>query len=186
LREFHPGRCLKPIEEGQGFRTRALDAWSCREFFPMSAFEPSRRAVLAAIGALAASQAGVIRSAFARPGPLGGVRVDVSPLLEPTAGWVAQTLPRATAEALAAAGRSGQGVSLRIDYVILGPNQGGECGPTKDQMIGVVMAGGAQWPLRASTPYFPSSVDNVMIEKSNYDRVYQLSQAFASWVARAM
>ena len=94
----------------------------------MAAFELSRRAVLVGIGALTVSQVGVIRSAFAQPGTLSGVHVDVSPLIEPTAGWVAQTLPRATVEALAAVGRSGRGVSLRINYVILGPNIGGECG----------------------------------------------------------
>jgi len=152
----------------------------------MPACELSRRAALAAIGALAASQGVVIRSALARPGSDSGVRVDVSPLLEPMAGWVAQTLPAMTAEALAAAGRSGTAVSLRINYVILGPNQGGECGPARDQMVGVVTVGGAEWPLRASTPYYPSPSDNAMIEKSNYDRVRQLSQAFAFWVARGM
>jgi hypothetical protein len=75
---------------------------------------------------------------------------------------------------------------LRIDYVILGANHGGECGSSKDQMVGVVTAAGAEWPLRASTVYYPSSVDNTMIEKSNYDRVYQLSRAFAFWVARGI
>ena len=150
----------------------------------MSAYELSRRAALTAIGALAASQGAAVRSALARTGSAGGVRVDVSPLLEPTAGWVAQTLPPATAEALAAAGRSGAPLSLRINYVYLGPNRGSECGPAKDEMVGVVTAGGVERPLRASSSYFPSPADNAMIEQSNYDRVYQLSRAFASWVAR--
>jgi len=150
----------------------------------MAAFKLSRRAALAAIGGLAASQRAAIRSAQAGPGSIRGVRVDVSPLLQPTAGWVAQTLPPAIAEALAATGRSGTGVSLRINYVILGPSQGGECGPGKDQMVGVVTTGGVEWPLVASTTYYPSPVDNTMIEKSNYDRISQLSLAFAFWVAR--
>ncbi len=51
----------------------------------MSACELSRRAALAAIGALMASQGAAIRSALARPGSFSGVRVDVSPLLEPAA-----------------------------------------------------------------------------------------------------
>jgi hypothetical protein len=152
----------------------------------MSARELSRRAALASIGALVASQGAAIRSALARPSSFSGVRVDVSPLLEPTAGWVAQTLPTATAEALAATGRSGAAVSLRINYVILGPNRGGECGPSRDQMVGVVTTGGAEWPLRASSSYYPSPVDNATIEQSNYDRVRQLSQAFAFWVARGI
>ena len=151
----------------------------------MSAFELSRRAVLVGIGALPISQVGVIRSAFAQPGTFSGVHVDVSPLIEPTASWVAQTLPRATVEALAAAGRSGKGVSLRINHVILGSNVGGECGASPDQMVGVVTAG-AEWPLRASNRYWPSPVDNTMIEASNFRRVSRLSQAFAFWVARGM
>jgi hypothetical protein len=149
----------------------------------MAAFKLSRRAALAAIGALTASQGAAIRSAQAGPGSFSGVRVDVSPLLQPTAGWVAKTLPPAIAAALAAAGRSGTGVSLRINYVILGPSQGGECGPGKDQMVGVVTTGGVEWPLLASTSYYPSSVDNAMIERANFDRVSALSQAFAYWVA---
>jgi hypothetical protein len=149
-------------------------------------FELSRRSALATIGALAVTQWAASRSAFARPDSFSGVRIDVSPLLEPTAGWVAQTLPRATVEALSATGRSGRGVSVRINYVILGSSQGGECGTSKDQMIGVVMVGGAEWPLRASTSYYPSPVDNTMIETSNYNRVSELSRAFASWVARGM
>jgi hypothetical protein len=144
----------------------------------------SRRAALAAIGALAASGGTAARSALARTGSVGGVRVDVSPLLEPTAGWVAETLPVATAEALAAAGRSGAAVSLRINYVYLGPNRGSECGPAKDEMVGVVTAGGVERPLRASSSYFPSPADNAMIEQTIRDRVNQLSQAFAYWVAR--
>jgi hypothetical protein len=150
----------------------------------MAALKLSRRAALAAIGGLAASHGAAVRSAHAGPGSFGGVRVDVSPLLQPTAGWVAETLPPAIAQALAATGRSGTSVSLRINFVILGPSQGGECGPGKDQMVGVVTSGGAEWPLVASTSYYPSSVDNAMIEKSNHDRVFQLSQAFAFWVAR--
>jgi hypothetical protein len=150
----------------------------------MAAFKLSRRAALAAIGALAASQGPAVRSALAGPGSFGGVRIDVSPLLQPTAGWVAETLPPAIAQALAAAGRSGTSVSLRINYVILGPNGGGECGPSKDQMVGVVTSGGAEWPLLASTSYYPSSIDNAMIEKANFDRVSALSRAFAFWVAR--
>jgi hypothetical protein len=152
----------------------------------MSAFELSRRAVLVGIAALTVSRVGVIRPAFAQPGTLSGVHVDVSPLIEPTASWVAQTLPRATVEALAAAGRSGTGISLRINYVMLGSNMGGECGPSRDQMVGVVTASGAEWPLRASNSYWPSPVDNTMIEASNFRRVSRLSRVFAFWVARGV
>ncbi len=155
----------------------------------MSAFELTRRATLVACVAVAASHAAA-RTAHVRLGPFGGIRVDVAPLLEhsgePTAGWVEQTLPAAISQALAAVGRSGTPVSVTIDYVILGPSQGGTgpAGSSPDQMIGVVTIGGVERPLRASTSYYPNPVDNTMIAQSNYNRVAQLSQAFADWVAR--
>jgi hypothetical protein len=49
-------------------------------------------------------------------------------------------------------------------------------------MVGV--AGGAERQLRTSSSYFPSPADNAMIEQSVRDRVNQLLQAFAYWVAR--
>ena len=156
----------------------------------MSAFALTRRAALVAFVALAGSPAVAARRALARLGPFGGIHVDVAPLLansgEPTAGWVAQTLPAAISQALAASGRSGEGVAVRIDYVLLGPNSGGggPAGSSPDQMVGVVTIGGVERPLRASTWYYPMPTDNVMIAQSNYDRIYQLSQAFAYWVAR--
>ena len=156
----------------------------------MSAFELTRRAALVAFVALAVSPAAAARRALAKPSPFGGIRVDVAPVLEnsgePTASWVAQTLPAAISEALAAAGRSGTPVSVRIDYVMLGSNSGGAgpAGSSPDQMVGVVTIGGVERPLRASTWYYPMPTDNVMIAQSNYDRIYQLSQAFAYWVAR--
>ena len=56
---------------------------------------------------------------------LGRVTVDVAPLRanagDPTATWVA----RALAWALTRAGRAGAPISVRIDYVILGPSSGG-------------------------------------------------------------
>jgi hypothetical protein len=63
----------------------------------MSPFELTRLTVLVSFVALAGSPAAAASRALARPGP-GGIRVDVAPVLanysgEPTAGWVAQTLP---------------------------------------------------------------------------------------------
>jgi hypothetical protein len=156
----------------------------------MSTFELTRRAALVAFVALAGSPAVAARRALAAPGPFGGIRVNVAPLLEhsgePTAGWVQQTLPPAIAQALASAGRGGASVAVTIEYVILGPNSGGvgPAGSSPDQMIGTVTIGGVTSPLRATTYYYPMPSDNTMIAQSNYDRVYQLSQAFASWVAR--
>jgi hypothetical protein len=156
----------------------------------MSAFPFTRRATVGAILALAASAAMATRSAAARLAPAGGVRVDVGPLLEnsgePTASWVASTLPGAIAQALAASGQAGTPVSVRIEYVILGPNQGGAgpAGSSQDRMIGTVTTGGVERPLRASTFYYPAASDAAQIEQTNYYRVFALSRAFANWIAR--
>jgi len=156
----------------------------------MSSFELTRRGALVSFVALAGSPAVAARKALAKLGPFGGIRVDVAPLLanslEPTAGWVAQTLPPAIAQALASVGRSGASVAVTIEYVIFGPNSGGvgPAGSSPDQMVGTVTIGGVTSPLRATTYYYPMPSDNTMIAQSNYDRVYQLSQAFAYWVAR--
>ncbi len=156
----------------------------------MSAFQLTRRAALVAFVALAVSAAVAGKRALAGPGSLGDIRVDVAPVLEnsgePTASWVAQTLPAAISEALSAAGRSGERVAVRIDYVMLGSNSGGAgpAGASPDQMVGVVTIGGVDRPLRALTWYYPMAVDNALIAQSNYNRVSRLSQAFAYWVAR--
>ena len=149
-------------------------------------------AVLPAVAARRALARVAARRALAPAGPFGNIRVDVAPLLEnsgePTVSWVARTLPAAISEALATAGRTGTGVAVRIDYVILGPNTSG-VGPTgisPDQMIGAVTIGSVERPLRATTSYYAMGPHNTMIEQSNYYRVSQLSQAFAYWVARAV
>ena len=110
----------------------------------------------------------------------------MGPLLgtgEPTAGWVAHELPGAIEAALVGSGRAGASVSARIDFVLLGPTNGGVAGPSPDQ-IGEVTEGGVTRPLRATTSYFPSPVNNTMIEESNHLRVSKLVQAFADWIAR--
>jgi len=120
----------------------------------------------------------------------GGIRVDVTPLLEnsgnPTAAWVASLLPPAMAQALAARGAAGLPVTIRVDYVMLGPSQGGvgPAGSSPDQMIGDVVVNGVSRPLRATTYYYPAAVDQVMVEQSNFYRVEQLVRAFAYWAAQ--
>jgi hypothetical protein len=51
-------------------------------------------------------------------------------------------------------------------------------------MVGVVIVGGVARPLRALTSYYPAASDRATIEQSNYERVFQLSRAFAYWAAR--
>ena len=157
----------------------------------MSTFEVTRRASLGVFGAVALGCAGMPAGAFARTSAVGGINVDVAPLransLDPTAAWVAHVMPGALAQALAEAGHPGAPISVRIDYVILGPNTGnagGPAGSTPDQMVGEVIVGGVARPLRALTYYYQSASDQVMIERTNYYRVLQLSRAFAQWAAR--
>ena len=153
--------------------------------------EVMRRASLGVFGGVALACASATGSALALTRPVGGIHVDVAPLREnagdPTAAWVAQAMPGALAQALAEVGRPGAPVSVRIDYVILGPNTGnagGPAGSSPDQMVGVVIVGGVARPLRALTSYYPAASDPATIEQSNYDRVFQLSRAFAYWAAR--
>jgi len=155
-------------------------------------FVLNRRAALAALGLCAVGLG--FGPAKARPRPAehasGGIWVDVGPLRANGGGtlaqWVEQTLPGALAQAMASAGQGGVSVTARIEYVLLGPSSGGvgPAGSSPDQMIGDYTINGVTRPLRASTWYYPSSVDQTMIEQTNFLRVQQLSQAFASWVAR--
>jgi hypothetical protein len=157
----------------------------------MFTLEVTRRASLGIFGVVVLGCAGMPGGAFALTRAVGGINVDVAPLranaLDPTAAWVAQIMPGALAQALVDAGRPGAPISVRIIYVILGPNTGnagGPAGSTPDQMVGEVIVGGAARPLRALNLYYPSASDQAMVERSNYFRVLQLSRAFAQWAAR--
>jgi hypothetical protein len=158
----------------------------------MSEVEITRRAAFGALGAVAIAPGVVVRDAWARRRAIaGGIRVDVAPLRgnagNPTAAWVALTLPAALARAFAEVGRPAASVDVQIDYVILGPAAAGGFGaqgPTPDQMVGEVTVDGMPHPLRAETSYYPNAVDQPEFEQSNFDRIAQLSQAFAYWAAR--
>ena len=155
----------------------------------MHKIEFTRRVALAAASAAALAAGFGVRAAQARPSAI-GVRVDVAPLRanagDPTAAWVERTLPDALARAFAEVGRPAS-VEVRIEYVILGPAAAGGFGAqgqTPDQMIGEVVVDGVAHPLRAETSYFPNAVDQPEFERSNFDRIARLSQAFAYWAAR--
>jgi len=148
----------------------------------------TRRAVAAACAALAvAGHAALAQSGRA----VGGIRVDVAPLRanagDPTATWVERELPRRLAQALAGhlTPRSGT-LTIRIDYLTLGPNTGATIhgGSSPDNIQGVAMLNGAQWPVRATTSYSASPIDQTMIEQSNHYRVSALVEALAFWIAR--
>jgi hypothetical protein len=149
----------------------------------------ARRVALASFGALSLAVALLPQNAFARRlVQAGGIRVDVTPLRgnagDPTAAWVERELPGALAQAMA--GRPPRGPAIvRIDYLTLGPNTGATIhgGSSPDNIEGVLIKGGAQSPIRATTSYMASPVDQTMIDQANHDRVSALVQALAYWVA---
>jgi hypothetical protein len=118
----------------------------------------------------------------------GGIRVDVTPLRQnagdPTATWVERELPRALQRALA--GRAPRGpLIVRIDTLTLGPNEPASIhgGSSPDYIGGVAFIDRAEIPVRATTSYMASPIHQTMIEQSNHERVSQLVQAFAYWIA---
>lgn len=169
----------------------------------MSAFPLTRRAALAALGALIVPATAEMRSAMAQPGlRIRAIRVDVSPIRrsmgDPTAAWVAEALPGALAQALgsyyAPGDRNGATLVARIDYLYLGQSSGGPgfLHQTQDTINGELVVKGprggvvANVPLRAISSYFPMAVDQVLVERALQDRVTTLAQAFAGWVPRQL
>jgi hypothetical protein len=159
----------------------------------VSKLKVARRAALGVFGAVVLFPTIALSVAKARTRvTLGGVSVDVAPLRrnagDPTATWVARALPSALAWALVGVGRAGAPISVRIDYVILGPSTGGALpgNASPDQMIGEVIVGGIAHELRAQTSYYPMAGDQPNFEQSNFWRIVQLSSAFAYWAVRGM
>jgi hypothetical protein len=146
-----------------------------------------RRVAIAACSAFALLGAVASQNALAQSGvPIRNFRVDVAPLRvnagDPTAFWVQQGLPDQLAQTLA--GRmTAQGGTLivRIDYVTLGPLKDSRAW---DNISGVAMIGGVQWPVRATARYWASAIDQARFEESNHRRVTQLVQALTYWLAR--
>lgn len=118
--------------------------------------------------------------------PIRDFRIDVAPLRanagDPTASWVQQGLPDQLVRALA--GRmTAQGGTLvvRIDTVTLGPIKDSSA---RDNISGIATIGGVQWPVRATTKYQASAIDQTLVEQSNRERVAELVQALTYWLAR--
>jgi hypothetical protein len=171
----------------------------------MSALPLTRRAAIAALGALVLPALTEIRSASAQPGlRIRAIKVDVSPIRasmgDPTAAWVEQALPGALAQSLApymAPGdRNGATLVARIDTLYLGPSSGGGGGfggfrRTQDTINGTLLLRGprgtvANVPLRAISSYFPMAVDQTLVERALQGRVTALAQVFAGWAPREL
>jgi hypothetical protein len=119
------------------------------------------------------------------------VRVDVQPLRanagDPTATWVEHDLTGQLAQALAGRmSRGGAPLTVRIDYLTLGPQTGEmlHAGASLDNIQGVAVIGGKELPIRATSSYYSTPVDQTMIERSNRERVSQLTQALTFWIVR--
>ena len=170
----------------------------------MSAFPLTRRAAIAALGALVLPALAEMPSASAQPGlRIRAIKVDVSPIRasmgDPTAAWVEQALPGALAQSLApymAPGdRNGATLVARIDNLYLGPSSGGGgfggFRRTQDTINGTLLLKGprgvvAKVPLRAISSYFPMAVDQALPERAFQGRVAALAQVFAGWAPREL
>jgi hypothetical protein len=150
------------------------------------------RAAVLAFWAFALTAAVGSQSAVAQSSPtFRDIRVDVAPLRanagDPTAAWVQQELPGQLAQALAGRmARNGAPLTVRIDYLTLGPSTGEmlHASASLDNISGIAIIGGQQTPVRATSSYYSSPVDQTMIERSNHDRVSQLTQVLAQWIAQ--
>jgi hypothetical protein len=142
-------------------------------------------ALLAIISIASLSEAALAQSALT----FRDIRVDVQPLranaLDPTATWVQEELPGELAQALSRRmARDGAPLTVRIDYLTLGPPTGEmlHAAASLDNIIGVAVIGGRETPIRATTSYYSNPIDQTMIERSNRARISQLTQTLAYWI----
>jgi hypothetical protein len=158
----------------------------------------TRRAAFSLLGGFALAPAATL----AQPGPrFRAIQINVDALRtdrgEDTANWVASALPAALAQSLGAyyqpGDRNGAVLTARIDTLFLGPNSGtGAWGSSQDEIAGVLIVHGprgvvpGETPLRATTSYFQSPVDQPLRVESNHTRIVTLAQAFAGWAPREL
>jgi hypothetical protein len=169
----------------------------------MIASAMTRRSALVALGAFGLSLTCAASGALAQNGlRFSNVRVNTEPLRaqsgDPTAAWMdqalRQALPQALGPHLAPGDRNAPVLEVRIDWIYLGPSSGGTGpgGSSQDTIIGSFLVRGprggieSQIPLRAIAFYYPSAVDQAMVEQANYWRVVALARAFAGWAPREL
>jgi hypothetical protein len=169
----------------------------------MVASAMTRRDALAALGAFGLSLTGAASSARAQSGPrFRDIVVNVEPLRardgDPTAAWMeqalAQALPRALGPHLAPGDRNAPILEAQIDWIYLAPSSGGPGprGSAQDTIIGSFLVRGRQGeiesviPLRAIASYYPSAVDQALVERAYHGRIVTLAQTFAGWAPREL
>ena len=146
----------------------------------------TRRVAIAACGAFMLVTMGSGAAQAQSRLAVGAIRVDVAPLRanagDPTATWVEQELPRQLAQALSGRLTSkGATLVVRIDSLTIGPNKDDRAW---DNISGVAIVGGVARPVRATSRYWASAIDQALFEQSNHARVSAVAQALAVWIAR--
>ena len=150
------------------------------------------RAAAVALLTFALSVSAFSQGALAQSAPtFRDIHVDVQPLRanagDPTATWVQEDLPGQLAQALAGRmSREGAPLTVRIDYLTLGPATGEmlHASASLDNILGVAVINGHETPIRATTSFYTNPIAQTMIEQSDCGRVEQLTQALAYWIAR--
>jgi hypothetical protein len=168
---------------------------------PLQVTHATRRASLALLGlAGAALLAGCNTpqspavSAAAPAFKIATINVNTSPLMNqsgnPIAAWVQAALPGALAKAFAANMAPGDPtagtLNVTVNAIVLAPI--GPDGQAIDTIRGTgtltgVGASAQRTPVRATTFFMPTSVDQALWEQANQGRVVTLSQAFADTLA---
>src|ERR1700722_1701217 len=128
--------------------------------------------------------------------------VNVEPLRaltgDPTAAWMDQALrhelPRVLGPYIAPGDRNAAILEVRIDWIYLAPSQGGPGprGSAQDTIVGSFLVRGPQGgiasviPLRTIASYYPSAVDQALVERAYHARIAKLAQVFAGWAPRQL
>jgi len=169
----------------------------------MAASAVTRRGALAAFGACGLSMTLATPGARAESGlRFRDVVVNVEPLRalvgDPTAAWMEQALrealPQVLGPHLTPGDRNAPVLGVRIDYTYFGPSTGGTGpgGSAQDTVAGTFLVFGppggieSEIPLRAIASYYPSAVDQAMVEQAYYWRTVALAKAFAGWAPRKL
>ncbi len=169
----------------------------------MVASAMTRRDALAAIGAFGLASTGAASRARAQSGlRFSNILVNVEPLRafigDPTAAWMdqalRQALPQVVGAHLAPGDRNAPVLGVRIDYIYFGPSTGGTGpgGGSQDTVAGTFAVFGprggieSEIPLRAIASYYPSAVDQAMVEQAYYWRTVALAKVFAGWAPREL
>ena len=169
----------------------------------MVASAATRRGALAVLGAFGFSLTCAASSARAQSGlRFSNIVVNVEPLRaltgDPTAAWMdqalVQALPQALGPHLAPGDRSAPVLEVRIDWIYLAPSPGGPGprGSAQDTIIGSFLVRGprggieSEIPLRAIASYYPSAVDQALVEQAYHWRIIALAQTFAGWAPREL